>query len=570
MDVLPNELLLECFKYLDALDIFHSFDRLNYRFSTLIRSIPLYLDFLKISTEKYYQTCLKLLSDTNIKQQIYSLKLNSNNGYKMHIIKSELLANGFPRLHSLFLIHFDENALHELKIKFTQLSQLRSFHIIGKNLNNSKTVHINIPIPQLHTLTLPRLPNAELFLHRFSSIRKLRVCTSDILTIHSLLNCVTRLQSLYIDNLNTFERRPNSPTVNDFLKIYSLHNLKRLSIQCFKGNFPDIAGIFKRLTCLTVLTLKNYQDSKLFDVNQWECLIRSSLTQLKTFNIFLKYSIVNVEEPTINEVYRQFQSDFWMKEHKWYIECMKSCKASTIYTIPYPYQTYIFMPDSNIDFNPTVDRRNAFIFTNYVDIDFNLRTYQCPCYFPYVTSLCLGQCCLNEEYLGLLRKVINPTNIIALDIADTCQFENSMALTKMLKASPNISTLRISPEKIIALLDDEELCRYLSKMIRILAVMAKRGSKVELSQLSKIFQTFVNVEKLTCNITKRLSLQLLLESLPNLSELWIFNFTFRKSVAIELAQFFAEITPKLGINVIPSFQKPFNFCLILSFTRNNK
>ena len=44
MDVLPNELLLECFKYLDGLDIFHSFNELNARFSILIRSIPLYID----------------------------------------------------------------------------------------------------------------------------------------------------------------------------------------------------------------------------------------------------------------------------------------------------------------------------------------------------------------------------------------------------------------------------------------------------------------------------------------------------------------------------------------------
>jgi hypothetical protein len=45
-ELLPNEIFLECFQYLNAPDTFHSFDQLNYRFYTLIRNIyPLYLDF---------------------------------------------------------------------------------------------------------------------------------------------------------------------------------------------------------------------------------------------------------------------------------------------------------------------------------------------------------------------------------------------------------------------------------------------------------------------------------------------------------------------------------------------
>lgn len=70
MEVLPNELLFECFKYLDGLDIYHSFDELNARFSRLIRSIPLYIDFHSMRTEKYYRTALKLVSNAELKKQI--------------------------------------------------------------------------------------------------------------------------------------------------------------------------------------------------------------------------------------------------------------------------------------------------------------------------------------------------------------------------------------------------------------------------------------------------------------------------------------------------------------------
>jgi hypothetical protein len=43
-ELLPNEILIDCFEYLNALHIFHSLDQLNYYFSTLIRSVPLYVE----------------------------------------------------------------------------------------------------------------------------------------------------------------------------------------------------------------------------------------------------------------------------------------------------------------------------------------------------------------------------------------------------------------------------------------------------------------------------------------------------------------------------------------------
>ena len=46
LDVLANEILLECLKYLTALNIFDAFGHLNTRFSSLIQSIPLHLNFV--------------------------------------------------------------------------------------------------------------------------------------------------------------------------------------------------------------------------------------------------------------------------------------------------------------------------------------------------------------------------------------------------------------------------------------------------------------------------------------------------------------------------------------------
>jgi hypothetical protein len=51
----PNELLIQCFEYLNAFDIFYSFDHLNSRFTNLIHNIPLHLNYenvIKSRTKK--------------------------------------------------------------------------------------------------------------------------------------------------------------------------------------------------------------------------------------------------------------------------------------------------------------------------------------------------------------------------------------------------------------------------------------------------------------------------------------------------------------------------------------
>ena len=55
---LPNEILIECFEYLNIFEIFYSFDRLNSRFYKLIRNIQLQLNFENIPKTLFDQFCL--------------------------------------------------------------------------------------------------------------------------------------------------------------------------------------------------------------------------------------------------------------------------------------------------------------------------------------------------------------------------------------------------------------------------------------------------------------------------------------------------------------------------------
>jgi hypothetical protein len=83
---------------------------------------------------------------------------------------------------------------------------------------------------------------------------------------------------------------------------------------------------------LRSLTVSGYEKSDMIDAFRWKKLITSSLPHLTLFKF--KFAIFNQNE--ILDKYQQFQSDFWIKEHQWYTECLLGGTGiSYIFTIPY-------------------------------------------------------------------------------------------------------------------------------------------------------------------------------------------------------------------------------------------
>ncbi len=76
-ELLPNEIIIECFQYLNVFDIFHSFGQLNSRFNKLIRNIPLYLNFENVQKRIFDRFCTEIFLNPQMKQHIYSLNLSN-------------------------------------------------------------------------------------------------------------------------------------------------------------------------------------------------------------------------------------------------------------------------------------------------------------------------------------------------------------------------------------------------------------------------------------------------------------------------------------------------------------
>jgi hypothetical protein len=200
--LLPNEILLQCFEYLQAPHIFHSFDQLNYHFNKLIRSILLHLDF-----EDIYQGiicdrfCTKILCDEEIKKLS-----NIDACYPIQSFLSTFSFNQFPHLRSLTLTKVKEYNISQLTPMLSSISQVSRFHLIDSPYRQEEVLS-HLSISQLQTLTLLKLPEHFEFLNKISSIINVTISECHNSEVCHILNNAPRIKYFSIRYL--FSRSPN-------------------------------------------------------------------------------------------------------------------------------------------------------------------------------------------------------------------------------------------------------------------------------------------------------------------------------------------------------------------------
>ncbi|UJR07327.1 hypothetical protein I4U23_011614 [Adineta vaga] len=160
LESLPNELLFHCFDYLNAFDIFHSFDRLNSRLNKLIRSIQLHISLKNIKKSIFDQFCTKIILNPEIKNQFISLHLpDRNKCVQSKVFTSLFSLNEFPNLETLQLIPskkyrqiftaYDFPTIELVDVSFSKLQTLSLISLNYSFINTNKTFSIvNLTIAQ--------------------------------------------------------------------------------------------------------------------------------------------------------------------------------------------------------------------------------------------------------------------------------------------------------------------------------------------------------------------------------------------------------------------------------------
>jgi hypothetical protein len=150
---------------------------------------------------------------------------------------------------------------------------------------------------------------------------------------------------------------------------------------------------------------------------------------------------------------------------------------------------------------------NVNTFDNIINLSIrpDVITEKCRYYFPHVTSIKLGgkwrfhtYYFLEKKHIKSLKMIVNLSNVKHLSISSDCKFEASSVLLELLKEAPQISSLNIYLDVLITLFHDDELCKYLNKMIQKLDISnASKTLCANSNELNQICTIFSNLEQLT-------------------------------------------------------------------------
>jgi hypothetical protein len=143
-------------------------------------------------------------------------------------------------------------------------------------------------------------------------------------------------------------------------------------------------------------------------------------------------------------------------------------------------------------------------------------TKKCQYYFPNVKSLELKELSLfaNNSW----NMVVNLSNVQDLKISSSCKLKMPCILLQILKQAPQISSISIDKDDLTSLFENDELCKYLNKMIKKLNLLHLWKDLFYTSDKRNQFcETFSNIEQLMCEVEPSDSLLFVLKGLPKLS-----------------------------------------------------
>jgi len=329
-ELLPNEILLDLFSYINGVDLLHAFYDLNLRFNTLLYEHRKYwFDFSSASKRTFESICQQHLS--LVCQQTLAIELNDTDETReqTHLFFSYIPT--LPQLTCLRSLTVCENHSYQFLLKLTRqcqyLSCLTTLKFLSCSLDDddedidlqnlidniwklSKLIECHIDIDtNEENFVIPRVIS--------TSIRSLTIFPSDlqIHEIEQLFQCTPRLKylSTYIGCLT-----------QSIQPVTTFPNLVQLKL-CFISSTIDFSSLNRFFSIMNNLRSLDVQLwSMMINGCQWKQIIRKHLPELRTFSIDMR---ISSNEDFIHtqvmatELIKTFQNSFWIFEHQWFVRC---------------------------------------------------------------------------------------------------------------------------------------------------------------------------------------------------------------------------------------------------------
>jgi hypothetical protein len=343
LESLANELLLDLFEYLPAVQLLRAFHGLNARFDNLIliHFRTYRLDFRAASKEDFDIVCqvnLPLIVDQSIS---LCLSDDDENPHQIHLFRSHgWNLRRFQSLRSLLFDHIrSEETITEVLLECPQITHLNLtacyfgckqndiLHFMNTIWSLPQLTHCYLDMDLKHGLHIPTPTAFSLSMKHLSIVGvPYRIGQLGDLCVHT--SCLRYLAlDLYRIHVDEELQTPIPSLIQLNLVFVGVQNG---IIENLLQHMPNLCRL-KIETCY--VELNGYE---------WEQIIRNHLPKLKIFQLKMRFQVIG--EKNKKELFNSFRTRFWLDEHQWFIRYHYNLHDSSnmicLYTLPYRF-TYI-------------------------------------------------------------------------------------------------------------------------------------------------------------------------------------------------------------------------------------
>jgi len=510
---LPNEILTECFKYLDIFEIFHSFNKLNFRFQALICYYPLAVDFHDDSQSQFDNFCEIIRSNRMLQKQLRSLRLSNENFPEIHLFLSMLSLSKFPNIQSLTLVELKQCDRLLLPNQLPTLSPLSCIRLIKCNKSEISQILSSIQTSHLRTLSVSELFAHDKLLCNISTLQYLTLSTCDTEKLHHILDNALQLKYLNVDTVNRCVLSQNTISEN-------LVPIKQLILKKYEDNLVNLESIFKRISNLNSLTI-SINNINVIDADQWQFWINYYLPELKKFRFYFHFNDQQLLN-TIQEIFQKFQSDFWTKEHQWFTEYIVSQNSASIYSIPYFLDSFKLERIVSRYECPLIPNSNKYENVKCLEISLSRYTITTGLNLSYFTNV--DSLIFSATSILILRLTMSSVDLIRIKkVIFNVQHEiRSAFLYGLFQQASNISSLSIDIRSFTSLINTNDASRgYLKKTIKQLNFLSHHSDfTVALQSVYERLRKFFSIsDRFNRKCTLYGFLFFLIEFLPKLTRI---------------------------------------------------
>ncbi|CAF0998449.1 unnamed protein product [Rotaria sordida] len=364
---LANELLLELFKCLTTSHIFHAFHGLNRRFDALILEYfrKCNIDFRSISKCDFDIICEQHL--TEMVDRITSLCLSDEDDTPGQI--DQFFGHGFTfqqfiNLKSLYLYDIrSETMMDKVMFDLPYLSNLTHLTFgqcyFPLRSNNEKAVSFGSCIWSLPKLVCfcVKVEYKYRQTHHFADRCRrdngiFIIPTVTSLTLEYLSFIGMKQCDIVMDQLFAHTPRLRHILADNCLNIHMnslsiIPSMTTLNISLSSSQYRDSFFNFLRKTPnLRHLKVEFCSVYLYVDGQRWEQMIRNYLAKLERLQFKMLVSLNGdlTEEGQVDRILDKFRSQFWLVEHRWFVQCDWNLYKEFVilYTLPYAFNNFYF------------------------------------------------------------------------------------------------------------------------------------------------------------------------------------------------------------------------------------